>query len=77
MELPLFPLSTVLYPGRPIPLHAFEARHRQMSVRILAGARRFGVVAIAEGVEAGGPAAYHPVGCVAGPAPMAGPFSLS
>jgi Lon protease-like protein len=65
MELPLFPLQTVLYPGLPIPLHVFEDRYRQMFERILAGERRFGVVAIARGLEVGGPARHHPVGCVA------------
>lgn len=65
MELPLFPLATVLYPGLPIPLHVFEDRYRQMFARILEGERRFGVVAIALGQEVGGPAAFQPVGCVA------------
>jgi Lon protease-like protein len=65
VELPLFPLSTVLYPGLPIPLHVFEERYRQMFARILGGDRRFGVVAIVEGLEVGDPATYHPVGCLA------------
>jgi uncharacterized protein len=65
VELPLFPLSTVLYPGLPIPLHVFEERYRQMFARILDGERRFGVVAIVRGHEVGGTADYHPVGCVA------------
>ncbi len=29
-QLPLFPLSVVLFPGAPIPLHIFESRYRQM-----------------------------------------------
>lgn len=29
-ELPLFPLSIVLFPGVPLPLHIFEPRYRQM-----------------------------------------------
>jgi Lon protease-like protein len=65
VELPLFPLSTVLYPGLPIPLHVFEERYREMFGRILDGDRRFGVVAIVHGHEVGGSAVYHPVGCVA------------
>jgi Lon protease-like protein len=65
VELPLFPLSTVLYPGLPIPLHVFEERYRDMFGRILDGDRRFGVVAIVHGHEVGGSAVYHPVGCVA------------
>ena len=65
MELPLFPLSTVLYPGLPIPLHVFEERYRQMFERVLNGERRFGVVSIVQGHEVCGPADYQPIGCVA------------
>ena len=65
MELPLFPLSTVLYPGLPIPLHVFEERYREMFGRVLDGDHRFGVVAIVHGHEVGGSAVYHPVGCIA------------
>jgi len=53
IELPLFPLGSVLFPGVVLPLHIFEDRYRQL-VRDLAalpeGApRRFGVVAIKDG----------------------------
>ncbi len=65
MELPLFPLQTVLYPGLPLPLHVFEDRYRQMFKRVLGGERRFGVVAIVHGREVGPGATYHPVGCMA------------
>ena len=65
MELPLFPLQTVLYPGLPIPLHIFEDRYRQMFKRVLDGERRFGVVAIVRGRDVDPGATYHPVGCVA------------
>lgn len=65
LELPLFPLQTVLYPGLPIPLHVFEDRYRQMFKRVLDGDRRFGVVAIVKGREVDAGATYHPVGCVA------------
>jgi Lon protease-like protein len=65
VELPLFPLSTVLYPGLPMPLHVFEERYRAMFARILRGERRFGVVAITRGLEVGAPAEYQPIGCVA------------
>jgi Lon protease-like protein len=66
VELPLFPLQTVLYPGLPIPLHVFEDRYRQMFKRILDTERRFGVVAIVKGREVEAGATYHPIGCVAG-----------
>jgi uncharacterized protein len=65
VELPLFPLQTVLYPGLPIPLHVFEDRYRQMFERVLDGERRFGVVAIVKGRDVDADATYHPVGCVA------------
>jgi len=29
-DLPIFPLSIVLFPGVPLPLHIFEQRYRQM-----------------------------------------------
>jgi uncharacterized protein len=65
VELPLFPLQSVLYPGLPIPLHVFEERYRQMFARVLDGERRFGVVAIVRGRDVDPGATYHPVGCVA------------
>jgi uncharacterized protein len=65
VELPLFPLQTVLYPGLPIPLHVFEDRYRRMFKRVLDGDRRFGVVAIVKGRDVDTGATYHPVGCVA------------
>jgi Lon protease-like protein len=65
VELPLFPLQTVLYPGLPIPLHVFEERYRKMFKRILDTERRFGVVAIVHGRDVDASATYHPVGCVA------------
>jgi uncharacterized protein len=65
VELPLFPLQAVLYPGLPIPLHVFEDRYRQMFARILGGEKRFGVVAIVRGRDVDTAATYHPIGCVA------------
>jgi Lon protease-like protein len=65
MELPLFPLHTVLFPGRPLPLHVFEQRYRDLLADCLAGDRRFGVVAIRSGQEAGGDADLFDVGTVA------------
>jgi Lon protease-like protein len=65
VELPLFPLQAVLYPGLPIPLHVFEDRYRQMFASILGGEQRFGVVAIVRGRDVDTSATYHPIGCVA------------
>ncbi len=43
LRLPIFPLSVVLFPGTPLPLHIFEPRYRQMVADCLAGDRRFGI----------------------------------
>ena len=42
-ELPLFPLSIVLFPGVPLPLHIFEPRYREMLSDIRAGNSLFGL----------------------------------
>ncbi len=54
MEVPLFPLHTVLCPGVALPLHIFEPRYREMTERCLAEGSPFGVVLIREGREVGG-----------------------
>ena len=46
IELPLFPLNTVLFPGQMLPLHIFEDRYRLMIRRCLAEDLPFGVVLI-------------------------------
>ena len=53
MELPLFPLHTVLCPGVALPLHVFEDRYKTMVSRCLAEESPFGVVLIREGREVG------------------------
>jgi Lon protease-like protein len=53
MELPLFPLNTVLCPGIALPLHVFEDRYRALVRHCLATASPFGVVLIREGREVG------------------------
>ena len=67
--LPLFPLSTVLFPGMRLPLHIFEERYQTLVADLLAGPepRRFGVIAIRSGREVGADsvAALHEIGCVA------------
>ncbi len=67
--LPLFPLSTVLFPGMRLPLHIFEERYRLLVTELRAQPepRRFGVIAIRKGREVGadGATALHEVGCVA------------
>jgi Lon protease-like protein len=60
-RLPLFPLSVVLFPGNPLPLHIFESRYRRMLADCLADDRRFGITPMIEGA-APGPGS---IGCVA------------
>jgi ATP-dependent Lon protease len=42
--LPLFPLSIVLLPGTPLPLHIFEDRYKQMMNDVIPDSSEFGVV---------------------------------
>ena len=66
VELPLFPLNTVLFPGMSLPLHIFEARYQQMIRTCLETDKLFGVVLIKRGSEALGPLAEpFSVGCTA------------
>jgi Lon protease-like protein len=53
MEIPLFPLHTVLCPGIVVPLHIFEERYRAMTRHCLSSGEPFGVVLIREGREVG------------------------
>lgn len=65
MELPLFPLRTVLFPGMPLPLRIFEDRYKVMVRELLASGAEFGVVLIREGQEIGGGAKPHEFGTLA------------
>src|SRR4249920_3377918 len=53
MEIPLFPLHTVLLPGIVLPLHIFEDRYRALTRHCLDTGEPFGVVLIREGREVG------------------------
>jgi Lon protease-like protein len=53
MELPLFPLHSVLCPGVALPLHIFEERYRLMIGRCVERGEPFGVVLIREGRDTG------------------------
>jgi uncharacterized protein len=64
-RLPLFPLSTVLFPGGPLKLRIFEARYLDMIGRCMREAAPFGVVLILEGSEAGEVASTATVGTLA------------
>ncbi|RIK56498.1 MAG: peptidase S16 [Chloroflexi bacterium] len=65
MELPIFPLNVVLFPGMMLPLHIFEPRYREMIDRCIAEQIPFGVTLIREGHEVGGPAKPHWIGTAA------------
>jgi Lon protease-like protein len=53
MEIPLFPLHTVLCPGIVLPLHIFEDRYRALTRHCLDTGAPFGVVLIRDGPEVG------------------------
>lgn len=66
VELPLFPLNTVLFPGMQLKLHIFEDRYKMMMNACIEAEKPFGVVLIRKGREALGPIAVpHEVGCSA------------
>jgi Lon protease-like protein len=65
VEMSLFPLNTVLFPGQVLPLHIFEDRYRLMIRRCLAEDVPFGVVLIKHGAEVGQTAEPHSVGTIA------------
>lgn len=66
LELPLFPLNTVLFPGMPLNLHIFEERYKHMMQECIESSQPFGVVLIKQGLEALGPLADpHEIGCTA------------
>jgi uncharacterized protein len=68
VELPMFPLGSVLFPSLVLPLHVFEPRYRAMVEHLLADDGRppeFGVVLIERGSEVGGDDVRTGVGTVA------------
>ncbi|MDO8614650.1 MAG: LON peptidase substrate-binding domain-containing protein [Dehalococcoidia bacterium] len=65
MELPLFTLNTVLFPGAGLPLHIFEERYKQLVRACLDEGRPFGVLLIRRGNEVGEPAEPFDVGTTA------------
>jgi uncharacterized protein len=69
LDLPLFPLRAVLFPGGALPLKIFERRYMDMVAACMKERTPFGVCLIAEGAEVaqpgGAPAVPHDVGTVA------------
>jgi len=64
-EIPLFPLSTVVFPGGPLPLRIFETRYIDLVRRCMRDGSGFGVVLLREGAEVGVPAVTYDVGTYA------------
>ncbi len=64
MQVPLFPLNTVLFPGGPLPLSIFEPRYLDMISRCMKEDSPFGVLLIEEGGETV-PATTREVGTLA------------
>lgn len=64
-DLPLFPLSTVLFPDGLLPLRIFEQRYMDMAKDCLKREQPFGVCLIRNGREVGVPADPEGVGCMA------------
>ena len=52
VEIPLFPLHPVLFPGGRLPLQIFEPRYMDMVVRCMRDGAPFGVVLIRRGADA-------------------------
>jgi Lon protease-like protein len=63
LEIPLFPLSTVLFPAGRLPLRIFEPRYVAMTRSCLRDSTTFGVALIRGGFEVGRPAIPYEVGC--------------
>src|SRR5579859_5003975 len=65
LDLPLFPLGTVLYPGGQLSLRIFERRYLDMVTECARTGSSFGVCLILQGQEAGAPALPAAVGTLA------------
>jgi Lon protease-like protein len=70
LEIPIFPLNVILFPGMQLPLHIFEPRYQLMVRRCLEGdyfdvPKAFGVALIVAGREGETETMPAPVGCLA------------
>lgn len=65
LDLPVFPLNTVLFPGGLVTLKLFEQRYLDMAAACMKEQKPFGVCLIAAGSETGTPAEPHPIGTLA------------
>lgn len=65
IEIPIFPLGTVLYPAGRLALRIFETRYVEMTKACIRDNSVFGVTLIKAGYEAGTPAVPCETGCTA------------
>ena len=65
IDIPLFPLGCVLFPGGTLSLKVFEQRYLDMVTKCLRQKTPFGICLIAKGKEVGEPAIPHAIGTLA------------
>jgi Lon protease-like protein len=65
LQLPIFPLPLVLFPGVPQLLHIFEPRYQQMLADCMEGDRRFGISTVDAHPEGDPAPVGGSVGCIA------------
>lgn len=65
LEIPLFPIGGVLFPGGVLTLKVFEQRYLDMAAACMKNGTPFGVCLIASGKEVGEPAVPHLIGTLA------------
>jgi Lon protease-like protein len=65
IELPLFPLKTVLLPGNVLSLKIFEPRYTDMVANCMRETSHFGIILIFKGEEAESNSEIHSVGTTA------------
>ena len=65
LNIALFPLNTVLFPGGILPLRLFEQRYLDMAAACMKENKPFGICLIDQGKETGNAASPHQVGTLA------------
>ena len=65
IELPLFPLKTVLLPGNALPLKIFESRYTDMVAHCMREMSNFGIILIFKGEESERNSEVHSIGTTA------------
>jgi Lon protease-like protein len=65
LQIPIFPLGLVLFPGAKLLLKIFEQRYLEMTKACVRDDTAFGVCCIRHGQEVGAPAEHEQIGCSA------------